>query len=240
MNQASSDRSASYLSLEGVEFPGALGKSAMSAPALRLASTLKPGCHCAVMQSNVQSDALIQSCSGLQLPLGGTVRLNGSAPYFSPRTRSQIVSLQAEEFVTEQVAGKLKVQQLAQQATAQWRSSTPLTILSLFERGPLAAFRDRSVASLDNHEKRIVMLELALQHQAPRLALLFEPWSVIQPISEEPPERRLLLELNRLVELGCIVLLVTVSQHQAERYSSQIIHPVLTRSRSKLNWWRSL
>ncbi len=221
------------LDLRGVEMTGAPGFKRGTASRLRMESRLSPGCHAVVVQSPKQADSLILTCAGLQKALRGRPKIAGKNPYSSPRTRAQIVSLLAHELETDDFRDSESVAHVVEQLTEATGSTLGEKSGAKRALEHLTSLKNRSFSSLSNDERRTVMLELALSHPAPHLALLYEPWSVIA--DPDYPEQRLLSEVRRLVRQGCVVVLLTVSEQQGERYSPRLIHPSLEYSRGSFS-----
>lgn len=213
------------------------GKFSLNFDGVQIAGTtttsqLGSGCHAVVMPSAEQADAFILGCAGLKPTHQGRVRIGSQDPYLTPKLRAQIVSLLAQELEPQLWSQRSKCSELFAyllniQATT-WRDAQRRSSLLT----QLARFNDRPIQSLNNDERRIIMLEFALAHPSPQLALLYEPWSAIQAPTAEAPERRMLSELSRLVQAGSIVVLVTVSEHQAKRYSEKLVHPKTVKVKS--------
>lgn len=217
-----------HLELNGVQFADSLLHDRQTAPQ-SIGLGLDSGCHAVVMQTSEQADSFILSCSGLRPALRGRVKIGSEDPYTTPKLRAQIVSVLAQEIDLEYrfKHGKCSdlFADLLSVEPALWNQTQRARLL---ER--LAPFRDRPSHSLTNDERRLIMLEYALAHPSPQLALLYEPWSVILTRNSEAPERRLLEELNRLVESGCIVVLLTLNEEHAVRYSGHVVRPTPLRS----------
>ncbi len=220
------------LDLRGVAVSGAhhLGRS--TGPTLRMESRLTPGCHAVVVQSPLQADALILTCTGLQKARQGRPRLGGKNPYTSPRTRLCIASTLAEELPAEQWPEGISVADVVREVELSYSSFNPTDQPRRFSWEHVEDLKHRSYCTLENEQRRRISLELALSHPGPQLALLYEPWSIIH--GGKYPEQRLLMEIRRLVRQGCIVVLLTVSEQQAERYSPRLIHPSLQYTRRSL------
>lgn len=215
-----------HLDLRGVECaarpPSARGKP----QSLRLDVKLSGGCHVVVVENEQHADALIGTWSGLWRPVQGRVRLQGHDPFEEPPTRASVVSLFTNESPLLESLARLSVNQLWGWAERQWGSHGP-------KRTPLPAallpLQHRLLGSLDLRESRSLMLELALSHPKPSLALFYEPWSALDATEQESPEKRCLTELARLVERGTVVVLLTISERQAEHYGTPpILHPSIT------------
>ena len=200
------------------------------------ANQLEPGCHAVVMPTAEQADAFILSCAGLKPTEQGQVRIGSQNPYTTPKLRAQIVSLLAQELEPElwskrRPCSELFSYLLSIQSTV-WSDASRHS--RLMDR--LAQFKNRLTHTLSGDERRVIMLEFALAHPSPKLALLYEPWTAMQVLAGQVPERDLLNELSRLVQTGCIVVLLTVSEHQAERYSEHVIRPSTVKTtRSKFS-----
>lgn len=212
------------LDLHGVQFADSLLHDRQTAP-LSIGLGLDSGCHAVVMQTSEQADSFILSCAGLKPALRGRVKMGSEDPYTTPKLRAQIVSVLAQEFDLEYrfkhgKCSDLFAYLLSIEPTL-WNQTHRARLL---ER--LAPFRDRPSHSLTNDERRLIMLEYALAHPSPKLALLYEPWTVILALNNEAPERRLLDELNRLVQSGCVVILLTLDEDHAARYSGHVVRPI--------------
>jgi len=220
-----------YFDLRGVLLPAAPKNTGQFEGTLRLDARLTPGCYAVLVQTPAQGDAFILSCSGLLRARQGQLQLDGENPHRSPTTRSRIVSLLAQEMSLEEEPRAQTVEQFVRRLPHLARGKAS----SLPEA--LHPLRLRPVAQLNHEERRRLMLELALGHAAPQLALLYEPWSTLE--GEPTPEQRLLNEVQRLVHQGCVVVLVTVSRAQAERYSAQLLQPLFEPKRPFFQSWRS-
>jgi len=190
--------------------------------AMHLETQFKKGCHAIVVQDEAQADAFLLTCTGMRRPLWGRVRANQHDVYNSPTARAQMVSLYREELSFDDDFMRQRVTGFFNWAIAQMHhgSSTGRPRLPV----ALVALAERRLCDLEPQERRLVMCEIAFCHPAPRVAVLYEPWSVLGSTATLSPERRWLEELRKLVDLGAIVLLVTKSEEQAARSTAHVLH----------------
>lgn len=227
----------STFDLRGVGFAvgPALGRGRQQA--MHLEAQFKKGCHAVVVQDEAQADAFLLTCTGMKRPLWGRVRYNQLDVHSSPGARAQMASLYREELNAEDDLTQLRVEAFFNSALAQLYQANSVRTDAARLPPTLVALAERKLNDLAPLERRLLMCELAFCHPAPRVAVLYEPWSVLQGTASLSPERRWLDELRRLTGLGAIVLVVTKSQEQAVRATAHVLHTAFIGAQ-KRHWLR--
>lgn len=175
---------------------------------------------CVVLgDSNDGTDELSRVAAGLARTRSGSVRVDGSDPFRTPKARRAIGLLLATETfrpgatVRAVVAGALEPRGSKQSPE------------SVFERLGSVEWLDRSVESLETEEARTLMLALALSVPPPALLVLSEPLAHLA--AAEP--RAIVDAINEHVSAGSAVLCSTIRTRDASWLSGNVV--VLERGR---------
>jgi len=214
----------STLDLRGVGFAVQPAPGRGRHQAMHLEAQFKKGCHAIVVQDEAQADALLLTCTGMKRPLWGRVRYNQQDVHNSPAARAQMTSLYREELTELEAFTQQRVGAFFNWALTQLHQTNSVQADPPRLPVALASLADRKLSELEPFERRLLMCEIAFCHPAPRVAVLYEPWSVLGGTVSLSPERRWLDELRRLTGLGAIVLVVTMSQEHAVRTTAHVLH----------------
>ncbi len=175
--------------------------------AATLGATLEPGRHVFWGTPRDGTAELIAHLAGASLMRRGTVQVGGIDPLRSPSTRCAIASLLHDEPPLE---GHTVSEHFALAGRARGiDAKAPSFVAPLLERPS---------GTLDERERRLVALGLALSHPQPRLVALHEPFALCPPAGEAELWER----LDTWEKDGAVVVCATADRKAAQRIGGRL------------------